>query len=352
MSTCLFSGLPDGRGRSTTIDAISVKVLHEEQELNYTIMNEVYSTYAQSDLDKWKLTASDKLKILNNIIKLNDSGIVPLFVWDATLFKENPGVKVLEIENIRRAEFDHKYKEEELLTLLSKKLINTSPFSKVSFHLFDLYRLNMLDAKELYRWSNSLVNKGHLVFAKGLSMLNDMGGRKDIPLIEYKREFIGSEVLEITPAGWDKVYDQSRSKNTRNVFIAMAFTDKDGKILPPETREAIKLICRNLGWNPLIVDEVGHNDGVMDKIISLINESHFVITDLTFQKSGVYYEAGYAKAKGLEVIHCVRDDEMEICHFDVKHLNLILWKDLEVLKSRLESRILSTVGRFKESQSS
>src|SRR5690606_19600043 len=96
-------------------------------------------------------------------------------------------------------------------------------------------------------------------------------------------------------------------------------------------------------WKPLIVDEVEHNDGIMDKVIASINESKFVISELTHQKSGVYYEAGYAKGRGLQVIHVVQEDDLRLCHFDVKHLNLIVWKNLDDLAAKLENRIKATI---------
>lgn len=73
----------------------------------------------------------------------------------------------------------------------------------------------------------------------------------------------------------------------------------------------------------------------MDKVIASINEARFVVAELTHQKSGVYYEAGYAKGVGLPVIHVVSREDMARCHFDVKHLNLIVWNDFSDLKERL-----------------
>jgi nucleoside 2-deoxyribosyltransferase len=129
-----------------------------------------------------------------------------------------------------------------------------------------------------------------------------------------------------------------------SVFIAMAFTDDQGQNVTSDLRDTIRNCCEDLGWDPIIVDEVQHNDGIMDKVIAEINNARFVISDLTYQKSGVYYEAGYAKGRGLEVIHCVKQDDLSNCHFDVKHLNLVVWNDLEELREKLMNRIQATVG--------
>jgi nucleoside 2-deoxyribosyltransferase len=108
---------------------------------------------------------------------------------------------------------------------------------------------------------------------------------------------------------------------------------------------SIKSTISSIGWNPVIVDEVEHNDGIMDKVLASINSSAFVVAELTYQKTGVYYEAGFAKGKGLPVIHIVNREDFDNCHFDVRHLNLIVWESLEELRGKLESRILATIGK-------
>ncbi|MBR0519746.1 MAG: hypothetical protein IJJ95_00240 [Spirochaetales bacterium] len=86
-----------------------------------------------------------------------------------------------------------------------------------------------------------------------------------------------------------------------------------------------------------------------------------MIADLTGFRGGVYYEAGFARGLGKEVILCCKDKysikikydaiDKEVIengpHFDVNHLNTIYWKsnDLEDFKERLKNRIIGTVGR-------
>lgn len=123
----------------------------------------------------------------------------------------------------------------------------------------------------------------------------------------------------------------------------MAFTDNTGVNLPPEVRDRIKTTLEKDDWRPLIVDEIHHNDGIMDKVIASIHDSRFIIAELTHQKTGVYYEAGYAKGRGLSVIHIVSKIDFDKCHFDVKHLNLIVWSDLDDLEVKLRARIKATI---------
>ena len=54
-----------------------------------------------------------------------------------------------------------------------------------------------------------------------------------------------------------------------------------------------------------------------------------------------YYEAGYAVAKGKDLILCCKDGENP--HFDVAQINTIFWKDEQSLKDKLVRRIRATI---------
>ena len=55
----------------------------------------------------------------------------------------------------------------------------------------------------------------------------------------------------------------------------------------------------------------------------------------------LYYEAGYAVAKGKDLILCCKDGENP--HFDVAQINTIFWKDEQSLKDKLVRRIRATI---------
>ena len=117
-----------------------------------------------------------------------------------------------------------------------------------------------------------------------------------------------------------------------------------------------------------MVDETHHNDYIMDKVVNMIDEARFVIADFTCVpeviqgdkiskgvRGGVYFEAGYARGRGKQVIHtCRKDSESEKrLHFDVGQINTIFWKEENgVVKSFdhnfievLKERIIRTVGK-------
>jgi nucleoside 2-deoxyribosyltransferase len=86
-----------------------------------------------------------------------------------------------------------------------------------------------------------------------------------------------------------------------------------------------------------------------------IETSDFVVADLTGNNGGVYFEAGYARALGKEVIFTVdnrllkyKDSEVfkkNNPHFDVQQINQVRYDDGEDLKKKLMRRIEATVGK-------
>lgn len=140
----------------------------------------------------------------------------------------------------------------------------------------------------------------------------------------------------LTIDGWQK-YESLKEINqlSKRVFVAMSFNQD----LNPVFEQAIKPACEECGFVAHRVDLDEHNEKICDKIIAGIKSSRFVIADFTGQRHNVYYEAGFAKGMGLEVIWCCKEDEKDNLKFDIRQYNHILWNDYEDLKSRLINRI-------------
>ena len=75
-----------------------------------------------------------------------------------------------------------------------------------------------------------------------------------------------------------------------------------------------------------------------------IRMSRFVVADYTGQRNGVYFEAGFAAGLGLTIIPTRRADEIDQLHFDIKHLNTLVWKAPTELADTLAKRIRAVIG--------
>ena len=143
--------------------------------------------------------------------------------------------------------------------------------------------------------------------------------------------------ITITPFGYKRI-DQLR-RNTgegRNVLVAMKFGE-DTKDL----REEIKLGIRDAGYNPVLIDEVEHNELITPELLSHIKNSRFVVVDLTHQNNGAYFEEGYAMGLGKPVIQLCKSGTK--LHFDIAQKNTIIWETESDIRLRLKNRIKATI---------
>lgn len=148
----------------------------------------------------------------------------------------------------------------------------------------------------------------------------------------------------LTELGWEQLEARKKTTGGEQGFIAMAFKDMD------HVQKAIEAGIAKAGYRPLRIDADEFLGGVVDQVIARIRESKFVVADLTHNRGGVYYEAGFAFGLGTPIIPICRHDHLDgpdRVHFDVRHLNLIAWEEekLDRLTERLEARIVSVIGK-------
>jgi len=194
------------------------------------------------------------------------------------------------------------------------------------------------------------------------AMLRILRDRGDITLSSGRLNNAPLAVT-LTPKGinWLDRIRVTRRTEGNLVFVAMPYDDPYKDAFEPGVRAA----CGALGYNaePLYRDE--SNAMWMDRILSRIRESRFVVADISEHRGGVYLEAGYALGQNLPVIFtckderfgmaervhapdapCVATTERPVAHSDAKNWTVVRWTTTDDLKGKVESRILRTVGRF------
>ena len=85
--------------------------------------------------------------------------------------------------------------------------------------------------------------------------------------------------------------------------------------------------------------------GITDRILSEIRLAGFVVAGFTGQNQGVYFEAGFARGLGRDVIWTCHADEVNKLHFDTKHLGHVLWRDPPDLRRKLADSIRANIIR-------
>ncbi len=128
--------------------------------------------------------------------------------------------------------------------------------------------------------------------------------------------------------------------NAATAFVAMHFADE----LKPIYTNQIEPAIRDAGYKPIRIDLEQHNDDILARIMTEIRIAKFVVADFTGHRNGVYFEAGFAKGLGLEVVWLCRESDIKDAHFDTNHFNHLVWKDDGSLRAHLTARILATIG--------
>jgi nucleoside 2-deoxyribosyltransferase len=76
-----------------------------------------------------------------------------------------------------------------------------------------------------------------------------------------------------------------------------------------------------------------------------IKNSRFLVADITEQKRGVYFEAGYGLGLGIQVLWSCRRDDFKNAHFDTNHYHHILWENDTGLEEELYNFICGIIGK-------
>ncbi|MDA8137364.1 MAG: hypothetical protein M0036_01820 [Desulfobacteraceae bacterium] len=179
--------------------------------------------------------------------------------------------------------------------------------------------------KELIYYLYSLANRKLLEFTRTNEELSDT--------INF---------IEISASGWEYLDEHSnQSPISDQTFVAMSFSNEMSSVW----LNAIKPSIESAGYNAYRVDSTPHSDRIDIKIMAEIKNSKFLIADVTEQKQGVYFEAGYALGLSIPVIWTCRKNDFKNVHFDTKQYNHIRWEDETDLKKQLFNFISVIIGK-------
>jgi hypothetical protein len=181
----------------------------------------------------------------------------------------------------------------------------------------------------------------------------------------------------ITHKGYKRLSELKRAqRDSRQCFVAMWFNPEMDKVYEQAIRPAIEYVeegAMGPRFRAVKIDNVEHINDINDEIIAAIRRSRFLVCDLTGYRGGIYFEAGFARGLGLDVIFTCRKDWLkpdefkdvagkpvkvlydcrgkpitirkEGIHFDLEHINRIAWDEdnLDVFREELTTRIKAVI---------
>ncbi len=149
--------------------------------------------------------------------------------------------------------------------------------------------------------------------------------------------------VNLTLDGWEQYEaDQRGSLSGNYSFIAMKFGDSN---LDSFVRDVVKSATKEIGYDLVDLRDISRA-GIIDNIMrAQIRGAAFIITDLTHDNSGAYWEAGYAEGLGKPVIYICEKTKFEDAstHFDTNHCTTVPWSQDDPDGFRRE--LIATVQR-------
>jgi hypothetical protein len=164
---------------------------------------------------------------------------------------------------------------------------------------------------------------------------------EQLGFVRYPEGFSGHPtVCELTITGWNEIEPMpSLGGVPGRCLVAISFDPS----LDSAYNSGIKPAIEDCGFSPVCMKEVATNEGITDRIMSEIRLAQFVVADFTGQRGGVYFEAGFARGLGREVIWACREDELSLVHFDIKHYGHVVWKAPDDLRQKLAESIRANI---------
>lgn len=116
----------------------------------------------------------------------------------------------------------------------------------------------------------------------------------------------------------------------RSVFTIMSFKSEFRDVY-----DSYKQVCKDFGVEVERTDESTSRERIIPRIETGIRQSAFVIADVTEGSANVFYEVGFARALGKDVILTARQGTK--LPFDVGDIPTIFWEIQADLKDRLRA---------------
>lgn len=211
----------------------------------------------------------------------------------------------------------------------------------------------------------SWVARAYLAEYENLSALIKELEQTSAPLIRKQGNSSGSfgpkamYRFSLTLAGWERIREIKSIKGEGNqAFVAMWFHDKMYEVFDNAIAPALEAV----GYKPYLVSRASNNNTIDDEIRAQIRKSKILIAEVTGERAGVYYEAGFAQGLGIPVIWCCNESWEtrlpsdvepittnvplvksckwpERMHFDTRQFPHIFWREEKDFKKQLSDRI-------------
>lgn len=216
-------------------------------------------------------------------------------------------------------------------------------------------------ADNLIIWFAENVSAGEQVYTKSLTHQSIIGSKSEKEFGLVLKYLFGRGLLEgslskeigthgeghtkLSFTGW-QYYEELRKGaiKSKKAFMAMEYNDSElDKVVDDCFRPAVVAT----GFELSKLDDEPRAGLIDDRLRVEIRNSRFLISDLTHENSGAYWEAGYAEGLGKPVIYTCKKEVFENNkpHFDTNHHLTVIWNtaNLQEAANELKATIRATL---------
>jgi hypothetical protein len=172
-----------------------------------------------------------------------------------------------------------------------------------------------------------------------ITILNELSEQG---LIRDGRSEVGILRKILTSRSWEIIGNlQNSAIDSKQAFVAMWFNNSMDDYYENGIVKAIEAAR----YKPRRIDSKDFNNKICDEIIAEIKRSKFLVADFSGLRTGVFFEAGFAKGLGMEVIFTIKKKDIKKLkeHFDTRQYNHIVYDSPEDLYKQLKNRIDATI---------
>jgi len=156
--------------------------------------------------------------------------------------------------------------------------------------------------------------------------------RETFPVMAEDYETLSSASNDMSDFAKEVVLLVERLVTPRNVFMIMSFKRKFKSVFT-----CFEKVCLEFKFKLERTDESASLERIIPRIETGIQKSAFVIADLSEPSSNVFYELGFARAIGKDVILTAKKNTQ--LPFDVHDIPTILWENRNDLENKLRECI-------------
>lgn len=135
-----------------------------------------------------------------------------------------------------------------------------------------------------------------IAYCKNPQELNSLINLANVQnLVDYRNS---ESTIGLSYEGWKEISILNKDRaDSKNGFIAI-WIDTSMK----DSVDAISKAIKACDYTPIYISEQQYSDKIVDKALKEIQNSKFMIADMTGMRPSVFYEIGYAHALGIDVI--------------------------------------------------